>query len=122
MAIRINGGRSRAYEVRFGGSGTDPPLRLADPDRAEVTSSDRLFIPEILHEDKDLLIIDKPSGIAVHGGTGQRQVLSSSEDQPPAYLELIRLDKETSGIRMLAKTREALGNVSHFKPPVPLKE
>ena len=109
--VRINGGRSRAAtRLGSGDRVRIPPLRLADPDRAEATSTDRWFIPEILHEDKDLLIIDKPSGIAVHGGTGQKtSVIEQLRISSPAYLELIhRLDKETSGILMLAKTRESL--------------
>ena len=109
--VRVNGGRSRAAaRLGTGDRVRIPPLRLADLDRAEATSSDRWFIPQILHEDNDLLIIDKPSGIAVHGGTGQKtSVIQQLRMISPGYLELIhRLDKETSGILMLAKTREAL--------------
>ncbi len=109
--VRINGGRSRAAaRLGTGDRVRIPPLRLADLDRAEARSSDRWFIPQILHEDNDLLIIDKPSGIAVHGGTGQKtSVIQQLRMISPGYLELIhRLDKETSGILMLAKTREAL--------------
>ena len=109
--VRINGGRSRAAaRLGTGDRVRIPPFRLVDLDRAEATSSDRWFIPQILHEDNDLLIIDKPSGIAVHGGTGQKtSVIQQLRMISPGYLELIhRLDKETSGILMLAKTREAL--------------
>ena len=109
--VRINGGRSRAAaRVGSGDRVRIPPLRLADLHQAEETSTDRRFCPQILHEDKDLLIIDKPSGIAVHGGTGQKtSVIQQLRIASPDYLELIhRLDKETSGILMLAKTREAL--------------
>lgn len=109
--VRLNGGRSRAA-TRLGSGDRIriPPLRLADLDRAETTSPDRWLTPKILHEDKDLLIIDKPSGIAVHGGTGQKtSVIQQLRIASPDYLELIhRLDKETSGILMLAKTRQAL--------------
>ena len=109
--VRINGGRSRAAtRLGSGDRVRIPPLRLADLDRAETTSSDRWLTPKILHEDKDLLIIDKPSGIAVHGGTGQKtSVIQQLRITSPDYLELIHgLDKETSGILMLAKTRQAL--------------
>ena len=109
--VRINGGRSRAAtRLGSGDRVRIPPLRLADLDRAETTSSDRWLTPKILHEDKDLLIIDKPSGIAVHGGTGQKtSVIQQLRITSPDYLELIhRLDKETSGILMIAKTRQAL--------------
>ncbi len=109
--VRINGGRSRAAtRLGSGDRVRIPPLRLTNLDRAEITSSDRWLIPKILHEDKDLLIIDKPSGVAVHGGTGQKtSVIQQLRITSPDYLELIhRLDKETSGILMLAKTREAL--------------
>ena len=109
--VRINGGRSRAAtRLGSGDRVRIPPLRLADLDRAETTSSDRWLTPKILHEDKDLLIIDKPSGIAVHGGTGQKtSIIQQLRITSPDYLELIhRLDKETSGILMLAKNRQAL--------------
>jgi len=109
--VRINGGRSRAAaRIGSGDRVRIPPLRLSDLHQAEEASTDRRFFPQILHEDKDLLIIDKPSGIAVHGGTGQKtSVIQQLRIASPDYLELIhRLDKETSGILMLAKTREAL--------------
>ena len=109
--VRINGGRSRAA-TRLGSGDRIriPPLRLADVDRAETSSPDWRFLPQILYEDRDLLIIDKPSGIAVHGGTGQQvSVIQQLRIASPDYLELIhRLDKETSGVLMLAKNRGAL--------------
>jgi 23S rRNA pseudouridine955/2504/2580 synthase len=66
----------------------------------------------ILLEDDDLIMINKPSGLAVHGGTGVRYGLIESfrqlhPDLP--FVELVhRLDKETSGIVMLAKNRPTL--------------
>ena len=109
--IRINGGRSRAAsKLRSGDQIRIPPLRVSGPDKGQNSSRDRRFAPKTLYEDKDLLIIDKPSGIAVHGGTGQRiSVIQQLRITSPGYLELVhRLDKETSGILILAKNRETL--------------
>ena len=66
----------------------------------------------IVHEDEHLLAIDKPAGVAVHGGSGEsfgviEQLRRARPDA--AFLELVhRLDKETSGLLLLAKKRPAL--------------
>jgi 23S rRNA pseudouridine955/2504/2580 synthase len=66
----------------------------------------------VLHEDDALLVIDKPSGIAVHGGSGISQgVIERLRAERPElrFLELVhRLDRETSGVLLLAKKRSAL--------------
>lgn len=71
-----------------------------------------LFINAILFEDDALLVIDKPAGFAVHGGSGiSRGVIEQLRlERPKAkFLELVhRLDRETSGVLMLAKKRSAL--------------
>jgi 23S rRNA pseudouridine955/2504/2580 synthase len=70
---------------------------------------------KILYEDEDILAIDKPAGLAVHGGSGVssgiiEHLRSTRSNQP--FLELIhRLDKETSGVLLLAKKRLALTNL-----------
>ena len=109
--IRINGGRSRAAtKLSSGDQIRIPPLRVSGSDKAGKNSRDRRFAPNTLYEDKDLLIIDKPSGVAVHGGTGQRiSVIQQLRSNSPGYLELVhRIDKGTSGILVLAKNRETL--------------
>ena len=69
-------------------------------------------MPPILYEDDDLIIVDKPAGVAAHGGSGvlHGMIERARAARPQqAFLELAhRLDRETSGILMLAKTRRAL--------------
>jgi 23S rRNA pseudouridine955/2504/2580 synthase len=69
-------------------------------------------MPPILFEDDDLIVIDKPSGVAAHGGSGVAHgIIERVRAARPrqAFLELAhRLDRETSGILMLAKSRRAL--------------
>ena len=69
-------------------------------------------MPAILYEDEHLLVLDKPSGVAAHGGSGIasgiiERVRAARPNQP--FLELgHRLDRETSGVLILAKTRRCL--------------
>lgn len=97
-----------------------PPVRLAAPDRgpAENAFKDQsraqLYSAKmpILFEDEALLIVDKPSGLAVHGGSGiSLGVIETLRMTRPElhFLELVhRLDRDTSGVLMLAKKRSAL--------------
>ena len=74
-----------------------------------------MHVPQILHEDDDLLILNKPSGLAVHAGSGIDQgiieALRIIRAELP-FLELVhRLDRDTSGCLLLAKSRTALLNI-----------
>ena len=89
-----------------------PPIRVAtQPKPARVKPMDDQDLP-ILYEDEHLIVVDKPAGLAAHGGSGVsfgliERVRASRPNQP--YLELAhRLDRETSGVMILAKTRKAL--------------
>jgi 23S rRNA pseudouridine955/2504/2580 synthase len=90
-----------------------PPVRVASvpSDRPSVPVTPRLQ-SAIIFEDEALLVIDKPAGIAVHGGSGiSRGVIEQMRLERPnaKFLELVhRLDRETSGILLLAKKRSAL--------------
>ncbi|MEN9868777.1 MAG: hypothetical protein RL748_4367 [Pseudomonadota bacterium] len=107
--VRVNKGRiDQTYRLQVGDIIRVPPIRVAEkPDH---------FVPgeefAILFEDSHLLIINKPAGVAVHGGSGVsygviEQLRASRPDAK--FLELVhRLDRETSGILMLAKKRSAL--------------
>ncbi len=85
-----------------------PPIRIAEKATHVVPAAE---FP-VLFEDADLLIIDKPAGVAVHGGSGVSfgVIEQLRRSRPDArFLELVhRLDRETSGILMLAKKRSAL--------------
>jgi 23S rRNA pseudouridine955/2504/2580 synthase len=109
--VRVNSRRVAAdYRVQEGDRLRLPPVRTARPARPPAPGP-RLRA-SVLHEDDHLLVIDKPSGVAVHGGSGiSRGVVEQLRlERPEArFLELAhRLDRETSGVLMLAKRRSAL--------------
>ncbi|MBI3154593.1 MAG: RluA family pseudouridine synthase [Burkholderiales bacterium] len=107
--VRVNRGRAHAdTRLAAGDRVRLPPLRLAA--RAPSAAPPREFT--VLFEDEQLLAIDKPAGTAVHGGSGVSfgVIEQLRRARPEArFLELVhRLDKETSGILLLAKKRSAL--------------
>ncbi|MFT3817601.1 MAG: RluA family pseudouridine synthase [Rubrivivax sp.] len=110
--VRVNKGRAAAdTRLAAGDELRLPPLRL--PERradAAPPAPPREFA--LLFEDEHLLAIDKPAGVAVHGGSGVSfgVIEQLRQARPQArFLELVhRLDKETSGVLLLAKKRSAL--------------
>ena len=110
--VRVNKGRiDQLYRLVEGDVVRLPPIRIAE---ASVQVVPKLEFP-VLFEDPFLLIIDKPAGVAVHGGSGVsygviEQLRASRPDAK--FLELVhRLDRETSGILLIAKKRTALTNL-----------
>jgi 23S rRNA pseudouridine955/2504/2580 synthase len=108
--VRINRARAGADQrLALGDEVRVPPLRIA---ARSVAAKAPPSMPPVLYEDEHLLALDKPAGTAVHGGSGVsfgviEQVRAARPNQP--FLELVhRLDRETSGILLLAKTRRAL--------------
>lgn len=91
-----------------------PPIRTAAPDprRTGAAPASAGPLPPILFEDDALLAVDKPAGLAVHGGSGVSFGLIERlrQARPQAkFLELVhRLDRETSGVLLVAKKRSAL--------------
>jgi 23S rRNA pseudouridine955/2504/2580 synthase len=113
--VRINKGRAAAdTRLVLGDEVRVPPVRTAEP-KTEGAVPPREF--KVLFEDDHLLAIDKPAGVAVHGGSGVSfGVIEQLRRARPAakFLELVhRLDKETSGVLMLAKKRSALTNLQN---------
>ncbi|MEY5003829.1 MAG: ribosomal large subunit pseudouridine synthase protein, partial [Pseudomonadota bacterium] len=107
--VRVNKGRiTQTYRLIEGDVVRVPPMRLPEPSHHKAPAAE---FP-ILFEDEALLIIDKPAGVAVHGGSGvSHGVIEQLRAARPMlkFLELVhRLDRETSGILMLAKKRSAL--------------
>ncbi len=108
--VRVNKGRAAAdTRVQSGDDVRVPPMRL--PERAAAAPvPPREF--SVLFEDEWLLAIDKPAGVAVHGGSGVSfgVIEQLRRARPQArFLELVhRLDRETSGVLLLAKKRSAL--------------
>ena len=108
--IRVNKKRvDQTYRLQLGDQVRIPPVRVAEPQQRDYVPA--LEFP-ILYEDEALLAVDKPSGVAVHGGSGVSfgviEQLRSARPQAK-FLELVhRLDRETSGVLLLAKKRSAL--------------
>jgi 23S rRNA pseudouridine955/2504/2580 synthase len=90
-----------------------PPVRMGSPEAARTVPSVPLGpVPPILYEDDAIVVLDKPSGLAVHGGSGVSQgVIERLRLARPeaGFLELVhRLDRDTSGALVVAKKRTAL--------------
>jgi 23S rRNA pseudouridine955/2504/2580 synthase len=111
--VRVNGGRVRAdYRLQAGDEVRIPPARVRGPGDAPGDAQTARVADRILYEDKRLLVLDKPSGIAVHGGSGvSHGVIELMRHARPDLRDLSlvhRLDRETSGCLVLAKRRSAL--------------
>lgn len=109
--VRINGKRAdQTSRLQDGDEVRLPPVRVAEADPAREHVPAAVF--PVVFEDDALLVIDKPAGVAVHGGSGVsfgviEQLRAAHPDWK--YLELVhRLDRETSGLLMIAKRRSAL--------------
>jgi 23S rRNA pseudouridine955/2504/2580 synthase len=111
--VRVNKGRVAAdYRLQLGDQLRVPPMRTADrPSQPAVPARDF----EIALEDEALIVIDKPAGVAVHGGSGVSfGVIEQLRRARPLakFLELAhRLDRDTSGLLVVAKKRMALTNL-----------
>ncbi|MFI4930592.1 MAG: RluA family pseudouridine synthase [Burkholderiales bacterium] len=108
--VRVNRGRASAdTRLALGDEVRLPPVRVAE--RASAAPAPGREFP-ILYEDDHLLAVDKPAGVAVHGGSGVSfgVIEQLRRARPQArFLELVhRLDKQTSGVLLLAKKRSAL--------------
>jgi len=115
--VRVNGKRAQPKDrIQAGQAVRVPPLRIEPPkprDNASQDSKDRAFIKSIvLHEDDDVLVLNKPMGLAVQGGSGTfRHIdgmlgsMTGKDGQRPRLVH--RLDKDTSGCLLVAKTRFA---------------
>ncbi len=112
--VRVNKGRCKpAYRLRIGDLVRIPPLRQSEPSsglppQLQVETIEKT----ICYEDNLILVVNKPAGLAVHGGSGLAhgviELLRAARPDAP-YLELAhRLDRDTSGCLMLAKRRSAL--------------
>ena len=107
--VRVNSGRVKPdYRLKVGDRVRIPPVRMADK---KPPPPRPLELP-IQYEDDAILVLDKPSGVAVHGGSGVSfgVIESMRASRPQAkFLELAhRLDRDTSGLLILCKKRSAL--------------
>ena len=112
--VRVNKGRVKPeYRLQAGDEVRIPPLRRADaPPPTRSAARDLTWIDDaVLFEDDRLLVIDKPAGLAVHGGSGLSygfiELLRLA--RPQQELELVhRLDRDTSGCLLISKRRSTL--------------
>lgn len=116
--VRVNKGRiKQTYKIQAGDSIRIPPLHTSEKETINSVS-DRFrqqLIDCVILEDDDLLVLNKPPGVAVHAGSNIKQglieALRITRSELP-YLELVhRLDRDTSGCLLLAKSRSALLNL-----------
>lgn len=118
--VRVCGHRVRPeYKLLEGDVVRIPPVRLAPPPdagpEALTANPGSALLDRVIYRDDALLVIDKPAGQAVHGGSGislgviEQLRLEVAQTQPLRFLELAhRLDRETSGVLVLASKRAAL--------------
>jgi 23S rRNA pseudouridine955/2504/2580 synthase len=112
--VRVNKARVKAsHRLQTGDLVRIPPIRHSEPTQPglapEVTR--RRLLDAVLYEDDRLLVLDKPAGLAVHGGSGLSFGLIETlrQERPDTPLELVhRLDRDTSGCLILAKRRSTL--------------
>jgi len=110
--VRVNKGRiDQTYRLVEGDVVRLPPIRVAEKQETVVPGAEF----RVLLEDSHMLVIDKPAGVAVHGGSGVSygviEQLRAARPQAK-FLELVhRLDRETSGVLLIAKKRSALTNL-----------
>ncbi len=120
--VRVNKGRKKPdYRVRLGDIVRIPPVRMAETDDSKAPQHlvDRVS-QSVIFEDNQLLVLNKPAGIAVHSGSNLRfGVIEMLRQARPddEMLELVhRLDRETSGCLLIAKSRDSLNQLhQHFR-------
>ncbi|AIN49301.1 pseudouridine synthase, RluA family protein [Pasteurella multocida] len=114
--VRVNKGRIKPeYKLQANDIVRVPPVRVSEKEQAPISTKLNKVSQlekQILFEDECLLVLNKPSGIAVHGGSGLSfGVIEALRTLRPdaRFLELVhRLDRDTSGILLVAKKRSAL--------------
>ena len=111
--VRVNSGRVKQdYKLQIGDRVRVPPVRVAAPETPRGPKLPKPLNLPVVFEDDALIVIDKPSGIAVHVGSGISYgvIESLRAERPQAkFLELAhRLDRDTSGLLMIGKKRSAL--------------
>ena len=120
--VRVNGKRIKPnFRLSVGDEVRVPPVRTSQPaSGGQLTARQKeLLEASIVYEDQGLLVINKPSGVAVHGGSGislgiiEQLRLARPEEKG---LELVhRLDRATSGLLMIAKRRSALRTLHDYQ-------
>jgi len=107
--VRVNSGRVKPeYRLQPGDRVRVPPIRVSQ----EVKARPKPAEFPVVHEDGALLVVDKPAGVAVHGGSGVSygviESLRASRPQAKSLELAHRLDRDTSGLLVVAQKRGAL--------------
>ncbi len=120
--VRVNGKRAQPKDrLEAGQAVRIPPLKIEPPkpkDDAPAAAKDRAFLKSItLYEDDDVMVLNKPMGLAVQGGSGTTRhidgMLGSMQGKDGQRPRLVhRLDKDTAGCLLVAKTRFAAAALS----------
>lgn len=113
--VRVNKGRAKPEtKLGLGDVVRIPPVKVSESGVKHKPGAGLLSLlkDSVLYESKALMVVNKPSGLAVHGGSGVNLGLIEAlraQSDAPSYLELVhRLDKDTSGCVMVAKKRSML--------------
>ena len=113
--VRVNKKRIKAEtKLKIGDQIRVAPIRYEQKDETSAPVSDSVaqsLLSRVVYEDEGLLVVNKPSGIAVHGGSGVAYGLIEAlrAETRKKYLELIhRIDRDTSGLVMISKKRSTL--------------
>jgi len=114
--VRVNSGRKKQhYKLQSGDILRLPPVRISENRNSQIPESIiQLLKDAIIFENEDIIAINKPSGLAVHKGSGLSFGIIEAFRQinPEQALELVhRLDRETSGCLLLAKNRQILAQL-----------
>lgn len=114
--VRVNSSRvAPDHRLSIGDRVRVPPVRTTVRPAAVTGAVSQRLAQSVLYEDDGLLVLDKPAGMAVHGGSGVSLgvIEQLRAERPEArFLELVhRLDRDTSGVLMLAKKRTALVHI-----------
>ena len=114
--VRVNSGRKKQhYKLQSGDILRLPPVRISENQNSQIPESIiQLLKDAIIFENEDIIAINKPSGLAVHKGSGLSFGIIEAFRQidPEQALELVhRLDRETSGCLLLAKNRQILAQL-----------
>ncbi|MCE8547510.1 RluA family pseudouridine synthase [Ruegeria pomeroyi] len=121
--LRVDGARAKpATRLEVGQQVRIPPLpapgERPEPVKSRVSDADAKMIRDcVLYRDDDIIVLNKPAGLAVQGGSGQTrhvdglsEALRFGNDENPRLVH--RLDKDTSGVLVLARTREAAARLT----------
>ena len=112
--VRVNKGRKKVnYKLQINDTVRIPPIIISEKKQLYVSESlKKILFDSILYEDDGIVIINKPSGIAVHSGSGIKVGVIETLRESYKSIELVhRIDRDTSGVLLIAKKQSVLKNL-----------